>query len=225
MSRFMCSGRVFACLTVAVFLAMVTNSVSAQVINFETLVTPQPSFEVDINDDGIDDVLFSTTDPAGFNNFGPDPNTQIFASGLLLESSSTTDPDIRVDFPGGAIDQLQVGFALLADVNDLDQGLQLDVFDQAGTQLGSTFQRGEILPLTVTAITGMSTFPEGLLTVSFEGVASYALFDATATGTRFVIDDFSGTFLTAAIPEPSSLALLGLGGVFCLGRRRKNFNA
>jgi len=229
MSRFLCSGRFFACLTIAVFLATLSTSaysVSAQVIGFESLVPSQTMFEVDINNDGINDVLFSTTDPGGFGNSGPDPNAQVFASGLLLESSSLPDPDIRVDFLGGAIDQLQFGFILLTDVSDLDQGLQLDVFDQSGQPLSSTFQPGEILPLTVTAATGMSQNPEGQMTVSFEGVASYALLDATTTGTRFAIDTFSGTFLTAeAIPEPSALALIGLGGAICLVQRRKSLTA
>lgn len=220
MSRFICAGGFFACLALAVFLAASAHSVSAQVIGFETLV-PSQTYGVDINNDGIDDVLFSTTDPAGFGNTGPDQNAQVYASGLFLESSSTTDPDIRVDFPGGAINDLQVGFALLTGVDDLGQGLLLEVFDQAGNQLGSTSKPGQILPLTVTAATGMSQFPEGLLSVSFDGVASYALVDATTTGGRFIIDNFSGTFLPAAIPEPSALALLGLGGVILLGQRRK----
>lgn len=197
------------------------HSASAQVIDFETLVAPpQTVHGVDINDDGIDDVLFSTIDPIGFGNTGPNPATQLHASGLLLESSSTIDPDIRVDFSGGAIDLLQVGFALLTNVNDPDQGMRLEVFDQFDNQLGSVFQRGELLPLNVSVDTNVSRFPEGRLSLPFEGVASYALIDATTTGSRFAIDNFGGTFLAAAIPEPSALALLALGGVFLSGRRR-----
>ncbi len=225
MSKFRCTERFFAMLVVAAAaLSASAHSASAQVINFDTLVFAQTVHGVDINDDGIDDVLFSTTDPNGFGTAGPDPNTQLYASGLLLESSSTINPDIRVDFRGGAIDLLQVGFALLTDVNDVDQGLSFEVFDQAGIPLVSASQRGELLPLNPSIDTSVSGFPEGLLSVSFEGVASYALLDATTTGTRFVIDNFGGTFLTAPVPEPSGLSLLGFGGVILLGRRRKGFH-
>ena len=221
MSRISCSGRFFALLFTAASLVTSAHSVSAQVINFETLVQGQVTHGVDINNDGIDDVLFSTTDPAGFNTAGPDPNTQVHVSGLLLETSSTTDPDIRVDFLGGAIDQFQVGFALLTAVGDVGQGLSFEVFDQADNQLGSSFQPGALLPLNPSLDASVSGFPEGLLSLSFQGVASYALLDATTTGSRFVIDNFAGDFLpAAAIPDPSALTLIGLSSVILLGRRR-----
>lgn len=224
MWKYWCSGGICTWLTGAAILIALANSthtVSAQVINFESLVQAQTVYGVDINDDGIDDVLFSTTDPTGFGVGGPDPNTQLYASGVLLETSSEINPDIRVDFPGGAIDLMQVGFALLTGVDDPGQGLNLEVFDQSGNPLAMTSQAGELLPLNPSMSTSVSAFPEGLLTVSFEGVASYALFDATTTGSRFVIDNFAGTFLPAAVPEPSALALIGLGSIFLLGRRRK----
>lgn len=221
-SRFKRSGRTCAILVAsAASLLALAQSASAQVIDFEKLVASETMHGVDINNDGINDVLFSTTDPLGFGNGGPNPDTQLYASGLLLESSSTIDPDIRVDFRGGAIDLLQVGFALLTDVNDVDQGLTLEVFDQTGNQLVSASQRGELLPLNPSFDASVSGFPEGLVSLSFEGVASYALIDATTTGTRFVIDNFAGTFLPAAIPEPNALALLGLGGALALARRRR----
>lgn len=195
-----------------------TPGVSAQQIDFESLVGGESLFGIDVNADGRTDVRFSTTADGGFNVGGPNPEEQVFASGLVMETSSMSDPDIRVDFLGGATDSIQLGFALLADVDDPGQGLQLEVFDQLGERLASDFQTGELL--SINSPSGLSGFPENLISVSFDGVASYALIDATASGSRFVIDDFTGTFLPAAIPEPSGVlgfALLGL-----LFRRRSN---
>ena len=217
----MCSGRFLACLLFAASSVVFAHSASAQVVDFETLIATQSVFGFDFNNDGIDDVVFSSTDPAGFNTMGPDTTVQVHASGQVLETSSTANPDIRVDFPGGATGQLQVGFALLTDVGELDQGLLLEVFDQTGNPLGSAFQRGELLPITTGLGSGVSGFPEELLSVSFQGVASYALFDATTTGSRFVIDNFTGTFSPAPVPEAGSLTLLGLAGLVLLDRRPK----
>ncbi|MDA8562952.1 hypothetical protein N9L06_00710 [Mariniblastus sp.] len=195
----------------AILVLLSTQMVSAQTIDFESLVGGESLFGIDVNEDGRTDVQFSTTAAGGFNTAGPNPDDQVFATGLVLETSSISDPDIRVDFLGGATDSIQLGFALLASVDDPGQGLQVDVFDRLGVSLASEFRSGQLL--SIDNVTGLSTFPEGLISVSFDGVASFALLDATATGTRFVIDDFSGTFAPAAVPEPSAgigLALLGL---------------
>ena len=192
------------------------NSLSAQLIDFESLVVGESLFGIDVNADGRTDVQFSTTAAGGFSSTGPNPAEQVFASGLVLETSSISDPDIRVDFLGGVTDSIQLGFALLASVDDPGQGLQLDVFDELGERLASAFRSGQLL--SIDSASGLSQFPEGFVSVSFDGVASFALLDATASGTRFVIDDFSGTFLPASIPEPG-----GAIGLACLGlllRRR-----
>ena len=52
----------------------------------------------------------------------------------------------------------------------------------------------------------------GTLTVGFKGGGG-------STGKQTLVDDFALDF--TAIPEPASLALLGLGGVMMLGRRRR----
>jgi hypothetical protein len=62
-----------------------------------------------------------------------------------------------------------------------------------------------------------------LVTLNFEGMASYATFDFNAGGGRYIIDDFSGTFGSTEVPEPCTMALLGLGslGLGAAARRRR----
>lgn len=209
------SGVLSGLLAVVLICAGATNALG-QVIDFESLFGGQALFGIDFNDDAFNDVEFSTTDPLGFNTGGPNPDDQVFASGVVLESTSTLDPDIRVEFLGGAIGSVGVGFVLLTGVDDAGQGLQLDVFDSTDELIGTVFGSGEILA--VTGNGGVSGFPEGTISVSFDGVAAYALLDATTTGTRFAIDNFNGTFQVAAIPEPSGGIFLMLAGL--LLRRR-----
>ena len=204
----------------ATIVLLSTHSVPAQTIDFESLVAGQSLFGIDVNSDERTDVQFSTTAAGGFNTMGPNPDGQAFVSGLVLETSSISDPDIRVDFLGGATESIQLGFALLAGVDDAGQGLQLEIFDQAGEQLGAAFQAGELVTVdTVAGLPVFSGFPEGQVSISFDGVASFALLDATASGTRFVIDEFAGTFLPAAVPEPSGGIGLACLGLLLLRRR------
>ncbi len=200
----------------ATLVLLTTHSASAQTIDFESLVDGAALFGIDVNADGRTDVRFSTAADGGFNTSGPNPDDQVYATGSVLETSSLSDPDIRVDFLGGATGSIRMGFVIGGFIDDPGQGLQVEVFDQLGERLASAFQPGELL--TIGNASGFSGFPENFISVSFDGVASYALLDATASGTRFVIDDFSGTFAPAAVPEPQGA--LGLLVTALLWRRR-----
>jgi len=188
-----------------------TTNLLAQPIDFDALSFGDTLFGFDVNADGQNDVEFSTTDPLGFGIGGPNPDDQVFVAGTVLESSSILDPDVRVDFLNGAVNSIGLGYALLTGVADLGQGLQVDVFDSADVLIGSTFQAGQILSGTNNG--GVSVFPEGSISVSFAGVAAYALLDATTTGGRFAIDDFEGDFFPTAIPEPSGGMFMMLAGL------------
>ncbi|MBA2624599.1 MAG: hypothetical protein H0U89_03195 [Acidimicrobiia bacterium] len=80
-------------------------------ITFNQVITGARTFSFDGDGDGLPDVIFSTTDPAGFNTTGPGSN-QMFINEPGLEGTALLNPDLRVDFLVGAEDSLQFGFAL-----------------------------------------------------------------------------------------------------------------
>lgn len=187
-------------------------------ITFDTVVTGQTSYGFDGDGDGINDVIFSTSDPSGFNIIGPGPN-QTYIQEPGLEGTSLLDPDLRVDFVKGAAGSLSFGFALNSGQALPGYFASIKIYDAAGTLIGSGSQDGAF---TATPA-GTSSFPEGYLSVSFAGLAAYATFDFTSQYGRYIIDNFNGTFgSTETVPEPSTVAMFaaGLAGL-CLARRRR----
>jgi hypothetical protein len=166
-------------------------------------------------------VIFSTTDPDGFNTVGPGPNmTHIHEPGL--EGTSELNPDLRINFLRGATGPLSFGFALNSLVSNPAFFASIHVFDASGTEIGNASQVGAF---TVTVPpSGLSSFPEGFITVNFPGTAAFATFDFTSEFGRFIIDDVTGTFGSTErppVPEPGSLALVSMGlAAFALLRWR-----
>jgi hypothetical protein len=121
------------------------------------------------------------------------------------------NPDLRVDFLVGATNFLQFGFALGSFSESPSTFTSFQVFDSSNNLLASSTVSGlYTLPDGV----NRSSFPEGLINVIFSGTASYALFDFSSDGGRYIIDNFEGTFggNEVNIPEPSStLGILTLG--------------
>lgn len=189
--------------------ALASGTLHAAVINFNTVVTGQTSFGFDGDGDGINDVIFSTTDPAGFNTVGPGAQ-QTYINEPGLEGTSTLNPDLRVDFLNGAIGPIVFGFALNSSTASPSYFASLRLFNAGGTEIGSASVPGAF----TTTPSGPSTFPEGIVTVNFSGVASYGLFNFESPA-RYIIDNFEGTFGSTEpvpqIPEPTTAALLGLG--------------
>jgi len=192
----------------------------AVVLTFDDAITGATSYAFDGDGDSIDDVIFSTIDPSGFNTVGPGTNmTYINEPGL----EGSTIYDLRVDFLIGAEGSLQFGFALDDFTETLDTWTSFEVYDAVGNLLASDFELGLY---TLPDGTNPSSFPEGMINVSFLGTASYALFDFNnhATGgQRYIIDNFEGTFGSTEVdvPEPTILVLLSLGLVGIVAARRK----
>ena len=202
----------------ALFLA--AGGSHAAVITFDEAIAGATSFGFDGDGDGVDDVVFTTTDPSGFNTAGPGPN-QNFINEPGLEGTSSLSPDLRVDFLNGASDSIGFGFALSTGLETF--GVDFSIFDAGDVLLGSqsaTAEFGSFGP-------GTTGFPEGQVSLAFAGVASYATFDFNNDPGRYIIDNFEGTFGsteeigggddgpvgTAPIPEPGSASLFALGGI------------
>jgi len=193
----------------------------AAVITFDTIFFGETSFGFDGDADGVDDVIFSTTDPFGFFSFGPGVD-QNFIDEPGLEGTTFLNPDLRVDFLNGAVGSIAFGFALNSSFADPALFASLQLFDASDALIASATVPGEF---TMTP-GGVSDFPEGRVVLPFAGVASYGLFDFSSEFGRYIIDNFEGDFgSAAAIPEPATAALLGLG-IAALGAiRRRNKSA
>lgn len=186
---------------------------NAALITFDNLITGQTSYGFDGDGDGINDVMFSTTDPYGFNTVGPG-SYQNYINEPGLEGTSLLAPDLKVNFLVGAKDFLKFGFALDSFSESPNTYTSFKVFDSSNNLLASS---------TVYGLYSPSSFPEGLINVNFSGTASYALFDFSSDMGRYIIDNFEGKYgTTEAIPEPSSmLGLLALGGLGLTSLKRK----
>ena len=182
-----------------------SGATSAATITFDDLVMGATSNAFDGDGDGIKDVTFTTTDPAGFNTVGPGLN-QSYIAEPGLEGTSLLPTDLRIDFAKGPTGSLSFGFALDSLSESPAYFANFRVYNAAGVLLASKTVVGAY---TVTPA-GTSSFPEGVVSISFAGTAAYGLFDFTSELGRYIIDDFTGNF-GSVVPEPSTTALLLLG--------------
>jgi hypothetical protein len=192
----------------AVIFFVSSLSANAALITFDDVVFRETSYGYDGDGDGVHDVIFSTTDASGFSTICPFPN-QSYINHPCIEGTTLLSPDLRVDFLFGASDDLGFGFA--NNISDpLVDGVSFSIFDSSDVLLAST---SVLSDFTLPNGVNPSSFPEGLVGLSFAGIAAYATFDfSDETASRYIIDNFTGTFgSTEAIPVPASIALLGLG--------------
>lgn len=196
-------------------------SASASTVTFDDLITGQTAYFFDGDGDGINDVNFSTVDPSGFNTIGPGLN-QLYIHEPGLEGGSMLATDLKVEYLHGATDSISFGFAINAAAVGPTSYASLRLYDVNDQLLAAS---GPVLGAFENTPGGVSSFPEGRLSLSFAGVAAYGLFDFSSDSAfgRYIIDDFSGQF-GSVVPEPSALLLLllGLGG---LATYKKKFSA
>lgn len=202
----------------AALLTLVASPVQAAVITFDTVVAGETTFGFDGDGDTINDVVFSTTDPFGFNTVGPGTN-MTFITQPGLEGTSLLDPDLRVDFLHGARGSLTFGFALNSSISHPDYFASFLLFDASDNLLLASPTVVGDFTVTVPPV-GLSNFPEGQISVAFSGVASYGTFNFTSEFGRYIIDNFEGRFGSTEVPGPGTLPLLGLG-LLLLGLRRR----
>lgn len=208
-----------------VFLAAlltITSSSYGAVITFDSLVSGATSFAYDGDGDAVADVVFSTTDPFGFNTVGPGSNMS-YIRGPGIEGTTSLLPDLRVSFFNGAIGSLGFGFAMNTVTGGAPVSVTFAIYDALNNLLATTITDADF-----TDPPGDSTwsnFPEGWVSTTFGGVASYATFDFDSTlASRYIIDDFTGTFGSTErnVPEPATLALVGIAlAVLASSRRRQ----
>jgi len=161
----------------------------SDIVAFDSVVNGQTSFGFDGNRDGIVDIIFSTTDPSGFNTVGPGTN-QIFIQEPGLEGTSLLRSDLGVKFVEGATGGISFGFALNSSSANAAYNVEIDVFDEDGNLLAS-----EVFVANYSDTpSGASSFPEGQVDIEFTGVASYLELDFNSEDGRFIMDNFAGNY-------------------------------
>jgi len=157
----------------------------AVVVTFNDLIRGQTAYNFDGDNDGKADLRFSTIDPSGFNTVGPGSNMS-FIREPGLEGSSQYAVDLRIDFLRGANQSVKFDFALNSVTPGPYGSASISVYDSQNRLLGSKTVAGNY---TSTAL-GQSNFPEGQLSVSFNGLASYAKLNFDSQYGRYILDNF-----------------------------------
>lgn len=184
-------------------LCLSAGSAQAALLTFDDAISGSTSYAFDGDGDGIDDVVFSTLDPLGFNTVGPGLN-QAYIDEPGLEGTTLLPIDLRVDFLAGAQSSLSFGYAV-STFGDVNNALLFSIYDASDNLLTSVLSD---------ASQGASNFPEAFVNATFSGTAAYATFAFNpGDASRYIIDNFGGTFgnTETVVPEPATWALMIAG--------------
>jgi hypothetical protein len=212
-----------AILALGLIMGVAVPDSGAAVITFDNVISSQTSYAFDGDGDSVNDVIFSTTDPGGFNTIGPGTNMN-YIQEPGVEGTAMLIEDLRVSFLNGAVGSLSFGFALSSGAEGPDVFAKFSVYDASDALIATSTVYG----LFTATPSGNSSFPEGQVNVNFSGLASYATFDFSSGG-RYIIDNFSGTFgsteasaiAAGQVPEPSTAIMLLIGGAIVGVVRRR----
>lgn len=208
---------------IAILFTPIFNA-NAITLTFDDVISGATSYNFDQNSDGLTDAIFSTTDPSGFNTVGPGPNMS-YIQEPGLEGTTSLTPDLRVDFPFGAVGSLGFGFGLSASSETPNLTVTFSIYDAVNNLLAQTTQ---LAAYTQPFPPADSDYPEAQLTLPFSGTASYATLDFNdADASRYILDNFSGTFgsserptgaaSTQNIPTLSEQGMIILSSLLALG--------
>ncbi len=195
----------------------ISNAFGARVHFEYEEISGRSMYGFDTNSDSTDDLVFSTTDPAGFNYVHvilgePNPGS-VFND--YIEVSANNSPSLRVDFVNGTEGDFHLGFAFSPNVEGQHHNYR--VFDSSDNLLPSTVDFSQ------RDVSGVDTYNNihSRDTVRFTGLASYALIDSSSS---FGLRTFSGVFSEnddpiwgLPIPVPSAIWLFGSGLIGLIG--------
>lgn len=183
-------------------------AVAEVTLTFDDAVQGRPYYSYDANSDGSPDVVLSTSDPGGFNTFGPGLD-MFYIQEPGIEGTALLAEDLRVNFLRGAVGTVAFGYAV--STLSSGYGVTFRLHDVNGALLGSTASTAVFQSL---ASGGQSAFPENRVSMSFSGTAAYGTFDFGASSgmpgddapNRYIVDNLA---FTAAGAD----TLPGFGGV------------
>jgi PEP-CTERM motif len=208
-----------AALATAAMLGLAGTAAAQDVtLDFSDAIQGRPFYAYDGDLDGTADVVLSTSDPLGFNTFGPGLN-MLYIREPGIEGTAWLSEDLRANFVRGAVGTLSFSYALSTSSSDF--GVTATVYSASNQVLASVTNTAAFQPVGA----GQGSFPENRVNVDFNGTAAYATFNFGVLGngsggvgsggpgipvdgggetpidlitpSRYIIDDLSLTFAGA----------------------------